>query len=110
MLAVKLHRTPRPRLVRASCLVPIVDWRSGRVQIQTWLRWAKRDRYMTLVRIPADHPVRICISVGNSDFIKQVVWPFEFRPLREWPQEYLRAIAEWWDAPGRRTSGVSDDG
>jgi len=100
MLAVKLHRALHPRLVKESCLVPIVDWRSGRVQIQTWLRWAKRDRYITLVRIPADHPVRICFSIGNSDFIKQVVWPFEFRPLREWPKEYIRAIAEWWDAPG----------
>jgi hypothetical protein len=100
MLAVKLHRTPQPRLVKESCLVPIIDWKSGRVQIQTWLRWAKRDRYMTLVRIPASHPVRICFSIGSSNLMKEVVWSFEFRPLREWPQEYIRAIAEWWDAPG----------
>ena len=100
MLAVKLHRTPQPRQVKESCLVPIVDWKSGHVQIQRWLKWEKRDRYMTLVRIPANHPVRICFSIGSSNFIKQVVWPFEFQPLREWPQEYIRAIAEWWDAPG----------
>ena len=101
MLAVKLHRNPRPRLVTESCLVPIVDWKSGQVQIRTWLKWSRRDRYMTLVRIPSDHPVRICFTIGNSSFIKQVVWPAEFRPLREWPPEYLQAIAEWWDAPGR---------
>jgi hypothetical protein len=100
MLAVKIHRTPRPRLIRDSCLVPIIDWKSGGVQVQTRLRRAKRDRYLTLVRIPADHPVRICFSIGSSDFIKQVVWPSGFRPLREWPREYIRAIAEWWDAPG----------
>ena len=80
--------------------MPIVDWKSGRAQIQTWLKWNKRDRYMTLARIPADHPVRICFSIGPSNFIKQVVWPPEFQPLREWPREYIRAIAEWWDAPG----------
>jgi len=100
MLAVKLHGTPRPRLVKESCLVPIVDWKSGQVQVRTWLKWSRRDRYMTLVRIPADHPVRICITIGNSNFIKQVVWPSGFQPLREWPPEYIRAIAEWWDAPG----------
>jgi hypothetical protein len=55
---------------------------------------------MTLVRIPADHPVRICFTIGDSSFIKQVVWPSGFQPLREWPPEHIRAIAEWWDAPG----------
>jgi hypothetical protein len=100
MLAVKIHRTPRPRLIRESCLVPIIDWKSGGVQVQTRLRRAKRDRYMTLVRIPACHPVRICFTIGASNVIKQVVWPSGFRPLREWPRECIRAIAEWWDAPG----------
>jgi hypothetical protein len=100
MLAVRLHRTPRPHLVKEASLVPIVDWTSGRVQIRTRLKWDKGDRYITLVRIPPDHPVRICFTYGNSNFIKEVAWPLEFRPLREWPPEYIRAIAEWWDAPG----------
>jgi hypothetical protein len=100
MLAVKLHRNPRPRLVRESCLVPIVDWQSGRVQVRTWLKWSRGARYLTLVRIPAGHPVRLCLSYGNSNLIKQVVWGREFWPLRDWPPEYLRAVAEWWDAPG----------
>ena len=55
---------------------------------------------MTLVKIPPDHPVRLCFTYGASNFIKQVVWSTEYRPLREWPPEYIRAIAEWWDAPG----------
>lgn len=100
MLAVKLHRTPRPSLVKGANLVPIVDWRSGRVQVRTRLRWSKDTRYITLVRIPPDHPVSIRFTYGPSNFIKQVVWPTEFLPLREWPADYLRAIAEWWDAPG----------
>jgi hypothetical protein len=98
MLAVKLHRTPQPRLVKDASLVPIVDWRSGRVQIRRWLRWHKRDHYLTLVKIPEDHPVRLCFSYGPSNFIKQVVWPSEFLPLREWPAEYVRAVTHWWDA------------
>jgi hypothetical protein len=98
LLAVKLHRNPKVSLGKEASLVPIIDWRSGRVQIAARLRWTKQDRYLTLVRIPDDHPVRICFTYGNSNFLKQVVWPSEFRPLREWPREYVRAIAEWWDA------------
>jgi hypothetical protein len=78
--------------------VPIIDWKSGRVQIRTWLKSNKRDRYLTLVKIPDDHPVRLCFSYGASNFIKQVVWPAEFRPPREWPSEYVSAITHWWDA------------
>jgi hypothetical protein len=98
MLAVKLHPTPKPRLVKDAFLIPIVDWKSVRVQVRTWLRWTKRARYITLVRIPDDHPVRVCFTYGNSNFIKQVVWPMEFLPMKEWPREYVRAITEWWDA------------
>jgi len=98
MLAVRLHRTPNPRLAKGVSLVPIVDWRAGRVQIRRWLRWEKRDRFLSLVRIPEDHPVRLCFSYGQSNFIKQVSWPREYLPLAEWPPEYVRAVAEWWDA------------
>lgn len=110
MLAVKLQRTPRPRLAKEASLVPIVDWRSGRVQIRRWLRWHKRDRYLTLVRIPADHPVRLCFSYGPSDFIKQVSWPMEYQPLRDWPREYVGAVADWWDAWRWESSGVVELG
>ncbi len=100
MLAIKLHEKPRPWLGKESFLVPIVDWKAGRVQIRAWLRYTKY-RYATLVRIPDRHPVRICFTYGNSNFIKQVVWPMEAMPLEKWPREYLRALTEWWDArPG----------
>ncbi len=98
MLAVKLHLKPKPWLGKESRLVPIIDWRSGRAQIRAWMRCDRKERYMTLVRIPEDHPVRICFTYGNSNFIKQVVWPMEFQPLKDWPAEYVRAITEWWDA------------
>ena len=42
--------------------------------------------------------------------MKQLVWPMEARPLREWEPEYLKAIAEWWDARPRRPLGPQDTG
>jgi len=112
MLAIKLHKTPRPPLVRAAFLIPIVDWTSGRRQVKNWMRWrSDRDRYMTLVRIPEDHPVSIRFSYGESNFIKAIAWPKEFKPLREWPKDYVKAIGLWWDAyrlPG--WSGVETGG
>lgn len=103
MLAIKLHRNVRPRLVKDAFLVPLVDWKSGRRQVRNWLRWrGARDRYITLVRVPDDHPVSIRFSYGASNFIKTVAWPMEFKPLRDWPRDYVRAIGLWWD----RTAGA----
>ncbi|MEK6325277.1 MAG: hypothetical protein AABN33_26860 [Acidobacteriota bacterium] len=87
--------------------MPIVDWRSGQVQIRTWLRSNKRYQYLTLVKIPLGHPVRLCFTYGASNFIKQVVWSSEYRPLCEWPPKYVNALTDWWDAyrlPGERDS------
>lgn len=99
MLAIKLHRTLRPGLGKDAFLIPIVDWKAGRPQVRAWLRWrSDRDRYLTLVRVPDDHPVSIRFTYGKSNFIKAVAWPQEFKPLREWPKDYVKAIGLWWDA------------
>ena len=107
MLAVKLHRASRPGLNKDAFLVPIVDWASGRRQVRNWVRWrGDRDRYITLVRVPEDHPVSIRFSCGASNFIKAVSWPTEFKPLCDWPKDYIRVIGRWWDAflwPGSKT-------
>jgi hypothetical protein len=110
MLAVKLHRNPKPWLGKESFLIPIVDWKSGRHHVRTWLRWEHRDRYLTLVRIPDDHPVSIRFTYGASNFIKAVAWPTEFKPLREWPQDYVKAISLWWDAYRPHSSGEVEIG
>jgi hypothetical protein len=111
MLAVKLHKTSRPRLAKDAFLIPIVDWKSGRQQVRAWLRWrSDRDRYLTLVRVPEDHPVSIRFSYGKSNFIKAIAWPTEFRPLREWDREYVKAIGLWWDAYRRPGSGGTETG
>lgn len=109
MLAIKLHKTLRPRLVKDAFLVPIVDWRSGRRQVRNWLRW-RSCRYISLVRIPDDHPVSIRFTYGESNFIKEVAWPTEFRPLRDWPRDYVRAIGLWWNAYGRRGATTVESG
>jgi hypothetical protein len=99
MLAIKLHKTSEPRLVKDAFLIPINDWRSGRRQVRNWIRWrSDRDRYITLARVPADHPVSIRFSYGASNFIKAIAWPREFKPLRDWPKDYVKAIGLWWDA------------
>lgn len=99
MLAIKLHKTTRPGLRKDAFLIPIVDWKSGRQQIRAWLRWrGDRDRYITLVRVPDDHPVSVRFTYGASNFIKVVSWPMEFKPLRDWPKDYVKAIGLWWDA------------
>jgi hypothetical protein len=88
-----------------------VDWKSGRQQVRAWLRWrGDRDRYLTLVRVPDDHPVSLRFSYGTSNFIKAIAWPTEFKPLREWDRDYIKAIGEWWDAYLRPGSGSHESG
>jgi hypothetical protein len=106
MLAVKLHRKIKPPLGKDAFLIPIIDWRSGRRQVRNWIRWkGDRQRYLTLVRVPDEHPVSIRFTYGASNFIKAVSWPMEYKPLGDWPKDYVKAIGLWWDAylpPGAR--------
>lgn len=107
MLAIKLHRSLKPGLGKNAFLIPIVDWKSGRRQVRNWIRWrGDRDRYLTLVRVPEDHPVSIRFTYGASNFIKAVAWPTEFKPLRDWPKDYVKAVGLWWDA--YRPGGASE--
>jgi hypothetical protein len=107
MLAVKLHRTPRPTLAKGDWLIPIMDWRSGRVQLRQELQYTRRYRFITLVEIPDDWPVSFLVKYGDSGFIKGVNCFFEAKPLRDYDREIKKAIREWWDA---RKSGWSDTG
>lgn len=111
MLAIKLHRASRPGLRKDAFLIPIVDWKAGRQQVRAWLRWrGERDRYLTLVRVPDDHPVSIRFSYGQSNFIKTVAWPKEFKPLRDWDRDYVKAIGAWWNAYRWPVSGEVETG
>lgn len=107
VLAVKLHSKPKPWLGRNSSLVPILSWEVGRTQVRNWVRWLSgpcgRINFVTLVRIPGDWPVKFFAQYGNSNILKLVLWQ-DLKPLREVPQEFKRALMEWWNA----WSGWSD--
>lgn len=99
MLAVKLHKNPRPALAKREWLIPIIDWKSGRIQVRAGLKnMGKRYRYITLLNIPDDWPVSFLIRYGDSNFIKGFSLPMPLAPLKDWPPEIKRAIRDWWDA------------
>lgn len=106
MLAVKMHREPKPSLVKGDWLFPIVDWRSGRIQLRQRLQYTRRYRFITLVKIPEDWPVRFLLRYGDSNFIKRI-YLFDLQPLREYDPEIKKALRERWDA---RRSGGSHTG
>lgn len=105
MLAVKLHRSSKPALAKGDWLIPILDWKSGRIQVRMGLRYTRRYRFITLVEVPDHWPVSFLVRYGDSDFIKMVGCFFDEKPLGEYEQAIKKAIIEWWDA---RKSGWSD--
>lgn len=77
MLAVKLHKRKVPYLGRGSFLVPIQTWQSGRMHVRNWVRLLNKSNrgapndcihYITLVKIPDDHPV----FIGLDWIIKRI--------------------------------------
>lgn len=113
MLAVKLHKKPTPWLGRGSHLVPIVKWDAGKLQLRRWIKllggMQKQIRFLTLVQIPDEHPVRIVFAYGASNFIKRVYWCEDYEPLRDWPVELKQALQEWWDATRGEPGGLMAD-
>lgn len=88
MLAVKLHKKPKPYLGEGSYVVPLFDWKGGESLVRSWTRTLNQSnrgmpndkiRYMTLVRIPDDLPVSL-----HDDWINKT---FEFVPWKEHPPE-----------------------
>ncbi len=116
MLAVKLHKRPQAWLGKGSHLVPVISWKAARVQIMHWkcflttsyptLSPNNKINYITLVRIPDDHPVQFFFTYGPSNFMKRVYWFDCYHPLRKWPNELKQALAEWWDAQLSGSGGL----
>jgi hypothetical protein len=107
VLAIKLHRGKRPSLAKDDWLIPILDWKSGRIQVRKTLQYMRRYRFITLVDIPADWPVSFLVRYGDSDYIKAIYLIDYVKPLRDYDQRIKQGIIERWDA---RKSGWSDTG
>jgi len=79
-----------------------MSWETGRVQILNWIKTLNRHnrgnpnraiRYITLVKIPNDHPVElmtdwICKSGSN---IKDL----DYKPLKEQSEKDKKRIMQW---------------
>lgn len=101
MLAVKLHKTKRPWLGRGSYLVPVLDWKTGSVQIHNWVRVldvSRRERrpnttirYMTLCRIPSRHPVALF-----NDWADKILEGVKFIPLRNTDFRIKSDLRRWY--------------
>ena len=101
MLAVKLHKDKKPWLGKGSYLIPIVSWELDRIRVKSWLHildadakrgWVPKTktryrypiRYITLVKIPDDHPVCLYLSWLERQLLGREM---EFKPLRDIPRE-----------------------
>ncbi len=94
MLAVKFHEKKVPFLGKGSYLIPVTTWKVAKDQIRRWLPILTSPNYkrpyITLVKIPDDHPVTLdpdWIGGGNPT-------P---RPLKDIPQALKDEVMEWYD-------------
>lgn len=96
MLAIKLHRTKKPWLGKGAYLLPIGNWAVGRTHIFRWRhmmdhyasRWpCHNPRYISLVKIPDNHPVSFHRDWGwgEPNYPKQC-------PLKKVPIEDRKAL------------------
>lgn len=108
MLAIRLHKRKRPGLGKGAYLIPIISWDTGKIQVHNWRVMLDRYntgrpnnhiRYITLVRLPADLTVSI-----HPDWTYSYSGAFDFRSIKEIPQELKHNLAEWRDGDFDRDS------
>ena len=101
MLAIRLHSTRKPWLDRGTFLIPMPSWETARMQICGWLtllnkvnkRQPGNKQFITLVRIPDDHPVDI-LRDGSEKCFRDP----DFKPTRqatEAMKDKLRPRIQW---------------
>jgi hypothetical protein len=120
MLAIKLHKNKKPWLGKSSFLIPIVSWNTGKIHIKNWIKLLQerptfygkkliqnnRINYITLVKIPEDHPVSIFhtptskmgVNLKNPDF-----------PQLKSQGKYFED-GYWWDDNRQRLKLSFEDG
>jgi len=106
MLAVRLHKKKRPQLNKHTFLIPIMSWKTGRVQILSWIRTLNTQnknnpnnaiRFITLVKIPDNHPIVLLEDYGQRVMYKMVypdskITDLDFKPLKKHSEEVKKEI------------------
>ena len=97
MLAIKLHKTKRPNTGMRTYWIPIIDWNTAKIHISNWCttlehpkRGGKGVNYITMVKIPRDHPVFLKVDWAAMWGIR--VKDLSFVPLNEIEQEIIDAL------------------
>ena len=102
MLAVRLHKKKRPSLNKGAFLIPIMSWQAGKLQIRDWV-WTLNNqnkggpnnaiRYITLVKIPDDHPIAMFAdwAVRQEMLEGKVI----FKPLQKHKAKLKSNIKKW---------------
>ncbi len=101
MLAIRLHKKKRPKLNKYTFLIPIMSWETGRVQVLNWVNVLNKAiklpnnaiRYITLVKIPDDHPVELLEDFSCKWGCK--IKDLDFKPLKEHPEKVKQRIMKW---------------
>lgn len=109
MLAVKMHKRRRPWLGVGSFVVPVISWATAKRQISYWSYELTRGKgaknpswtndqinYLTLVRIPDAHPVKLYRCWSERVFDPQ----HEFIALRDLDPSLRHEIGAWDDMHG----------
>ena len=114
MLAVRLHKRKKLGLSKGCFLIPIMSWRTGKLQILNWVRTLNRQnkegpnnaiRFITLVKIPDDHPIALYADWGIR-CQHQGLGKVEIKPLRECSKELKQTIEHWHEYD----YGIEQDG
>ena len=107
MLAIKLHRNPRPALAKGDWLIPILDWKSGQMQVPP-----NPPVYaeISIYHFGGGHPrpswpVSLLIRYGDSNYIKAIYLIDDFKPLRDYDQRLKQGILESSNVPGHPRAG-----
>jgi hypothetical protein len=91
MQAIKLHEKPAPYLGVESYLVPVFDWHTSKIIVNRWMSYLERDggeevqsvNYITLVKIPDEHPVSLSYSPILKGFAPQTYAPWSSISLED---------------------------
>jgi len=96
MLAIKLHKKPKPFLAKGSYLIPVLSWEKAHRDVRNWIamlnhhnRFRPNNKilYVTLVRITDDFPCTL-----NDDWIEH---DENYVPWKQVPADMKKEQVRW---------------